>query len=103
MSANGGAIPPKKRRSVANDESIQNKRSKAADTRNEFENVIAKIKVEDKDVALKSAKKLKAMLPNETKIGSFVSHKKNLEDLVSVFSRETSLLGTSMLVISRKP
>lgn len=89
-----GPPPPKKRRTA---EPIHRQRSKSADlAANDYEEVVTKLKGNDKDLAVKSAKKLKTMLANASKIGAFVSHRRNLEDLVSVFSKETSLLGTSM-------
>lgn len=89
-----GPPPPKKRRTA---EPIHRQRSKSADlATNDYEDVVTKLKGTDKELAVKSAKKLKTMLSNSSKIGNFVSHRKNLEDLVSVFSRETGLLGTSM-------
>ncbi|CAP30942.1 Protein CBG11868 [Caenorhabditis briggsae] len=92
MSERGGQPPPKKRRT--NDR----QRSKSADltVNNEYEDVVEKLKGADKESAVKAAKKLKQMLSNAAKIGGFVAHRRNLEDLVSVFSRETALLGTSM-------
>lgn len=92
--------PPKKRGSSSAVSDLGVKRSKSSsaisELKNDFEEIMQKIKGNDKEHALKSAKKLKALLPNATKIGSFVAHRKNLEDLVSIFSRETALLGTSM-------
>ncbi|EFO89074.1 hypothetical protein CRE_14274 [Caenorhabditis remanei] len=85
-----GPPPPKKRKNASSG-------APDGDSPNEFEEVMGKMKgTTDREVALKAAKKLKAMLPNGAKIKDFVSHKKNLEDLVAVFTRETSLLGTSM-------
>ncbi|EGT57681.1 hypothetical protein CAEBREN_22815 [Caenorhabditis brenneri] len=91
--------PPKKRRSTATlNELTSPKRVKttAESGKNEFEEIMPKVRGDDKELAVKAAKKLKTMLPNAAKINGFVSHKKNIEDLVAVFSRETGLLGTSM-------
>lgn len=90
-----GNRSPKKRKLPNSDGNAQGqpKRSKL-ETQNEFEEVMEKVKGDDKEMAVKYAKKLKTML-NRTKIEAFVGHKNNIEDLVAVFSRETSLLGTS--------
>ncbi|CAI2310218.1 unnamed protein product [Caenorhabditis sp. 36 PRJEB53466] len=65
--------PPKRRRSGNSDDIV--KRAKP-ETSNEFEDLMKK-----------------TMLSNGQKIGAFVGHKTNIEVLVAVFSRETSLLG----------
>uniref|UniRef100_A0A1I7UKI6 WAPL domain-containing protein n=1 Tax=Caenorhabditis tropicalis TaxID=1561998 RepID=A0A1I7UKI6_9PELO len=92
--------PPKKRRATTQLNDPLSKRSKSSsaigEVSNEFDEIMSRIKGPDKELALKSARKLKSLLPNASRIGAFVTNRKNLEDLVTVFSRETSLLGTSM-------